>query len=377
MAETPEVRKGLEGVIADESAISNVIPEKRALYYRGYPVHALAEQCRFEEVAYLLLYGELPTQAQLEAFAQEERRQRNLDASVRHLLALIRSDAAPMDVLRTAVSLIGANDPDASSTDLEAIRRKSIGLLAKLPTIVAADRRRRQGLNIIPPREDLTFAENFFHMYFGEVPSAEVIKAFDVSLILYAEHSFNASTFAARVIVSTLSDYYSAITGAIGALKGPLHGGANEAVMRMLQRFRSAEEARRWAEDALARKEKIMGFGHRVYRYGDSRVPIMERYTRQLAERLGHRELMAIYDALQEVVVQQKGIYPNLDYPTGPAYYMMGFDIETYTPIFVMSRVAGWSAHVIEQLAHNRIIRPLSRYVGPAERSVLPLEARR
>jgi len=200
------------------------------------------------------------------------------------------------------------------------------------------------------------------------VPDAEVVKAFDVSLILYAEHSFNASTFTARVITSTLSDYYSAITGAIGALKGPLHGGANEEVMRMLKPFRSPEEARRWVEEALARKQKIMGFGHRVYRYGDSRVPIMERYTRRLAERLGFQNLMAIYDAIQEVVVQQKGIYPNLDYPTGPAYYMMGFDM--------MSRITGWSAHVMEQLADNRIIRPLSRYVGPSERPVPPLEAR-
>ncbi len=376
MAETTEVKKGLAGVVADASAISNVIPEKRALYYRGYPVHELAEKCRFEEVAYLLLYGELPTRAQLEAFEQEERSQRGLDETVHRLLALIRTDAAPMDVLRTAVSLLGANDPEATGADIDTIRRKAIGLMAKLPTIVAADRRRRHGLEFIPPREDLTFAENFFHMYFGEVPDAEVVKAFDVSLILYAEHSFNASTFTARVITSTLSDYYSAITGAIGALKGPLHGGANEEVMRMLKPFRSPEEARQWVEEALARKQKIMGFGHRVYRYGDSRVPIMERYTRRLAEHLGYQDLMAIYDAIQEVVVQQKGIYPNLDYPTGPAYYMMGFDIETYTPIFVMSRITGWSAHVMEQLADNRIIRPLSRYVGPPERPVPPLEAR-
>jgi len=376
MAETTEVKKGLEGVVADESAISNVIPEKRALYYRGYPVHELAEQCRFEEVAYLLLYGELPTRAQLTAFEQEERGQRNLDKSVHRLMELIRKDAAPMDVLRTAVSLIGANEPEATGADVDTIRRKAIGLMAKLPTIVAADRRRRHGLDFIPPREDLTFAENFFYMYFGQVPDAEVVKAFDVSLILYAEHSFNASTFTARVIVSTLSDYYSAITGAIGALKGPLHGGANEEVMRMLKPFHSPEEARRWVQEALARKQKVMGFGHRVYRYGDSRVPIMERYTRRLAEHLGFQELMAIYDAIQDVVVQQKGIYPNLDYPTGPAYYMMGFDIETYTPIFVMSRITGWSAHVMEQLADNRIIRPLSRYVGPNERSVPPLDAR-
>jgi 2-methylcitrate synthase len=222
----------------------------------------------------------------------------------------------------------------------------------------------------------LSFSENFFHMCFGEIPDAELVKAFDVSLILYAEHSFNASTFTARVITSTLADVYSAVTGAIGALKGALHGGANEQVMYTLQEVGSPDTATAWMQQALQEKRKVMGFGHRVYKQGDSRVPTMKKYALAIAEKTGNQALMQTAQALEDVMVAEKGIYPNLDFPTGPAYYMLGFDIPMFTPIFVMARISGWAAHIIEQSENNRIIRPLSEYIGEGERQVTPLSAR-
>lgn len=246
----------------------------------------------------------------------------------------------------------------------------SLDLLARIPAVVALDQRRRRGLGPIAPDPALGFAENFFHMCFGEIPEPEVVRCFEISLVLYAEHSFNASTFTARVVTSTLSDLYSAVTAAIGALKGPLHGGANEAVMHMLTEVDDPARAAAWLDDALVSQRKIMGFGHRVYKRGDSRVPTMEAALRDLAARRGADRLMDLYDALRDAMIERKGIHPNLDYPTGPAYHLMGFDIPTFTPIFVMSRITGWTAHIIEQLAANSLIRPLSEYRGPRERPV-------
>jgi citrate synthase len=275
-----------------------------------------------------------------------------------------------MDVLRTAVSILGAIDSREDDASVEVNFEKSLDLMAKLPVIVAAEQRRRRGELPIAADPGLSFSENFFHMCFGSVPKPEVVRCFEVSLILYAEHSFNASTFAARVITSTLSDLYSAVVGAIGALKGPLHGGANEAVMTMLEEIGRAERAEAWLAEALASKRKIMGFGHRVYKQGDSRVPTMQSALEVLASGPDTSRLMELHERLAREMLEAKGIHPNLDYPTGLAYHLMGFDIPTFTPIFVMSRITGWTAHIMEQLAQNTLIRPLSLYVGAAQRSV-------
>ncbi|WOI54566.1 bifunctional 2-methylcitrate synthase/citrate synthase [Parvularcula sp. LCG005] len=374
-----EIRYGLQGVVADDTAISKVMPESNSLTYRGYPVQDLAVQCRFEEVAYLIWNGELPTASQLAAFERAEIAARGAGDEVLSVLSMMSRDAHPMDTLRTAVSFLGQADPQAEDATPEALMDKSISLYAKIPELIAADFRRRQGKKPIAPTSELGFCENFFHMCFGSVPKPEIVKCFDISMTLYAEHSFNASTFTARTITSSMSDIYSAVTGAIGSLKGPLHGGANEAVMHMLREVGSAEKAEAWMLDALATKKKIMGFGHRVYRSGDSRVPTMTAALERIVAVIDTKEaqdLWAMSRVLDDTMVREKGIYPNLDFPAGPAYYLMGFAIPMFTPIFVMSRITGWTAHIMEQWSRNRLIRPLSNYDGPAERAVTPLATR-
>jgi 2-methylcitrate synthase/citrate synthase II len=371
---TPDIRKGLTGVIVDTTAISKVNPETNSLLYRGYPVQELAASCSFEQVAWLLWHGNLPTDDQLAGLVAAERSQRTLAPAVRRVIDDLPVAAHPMDVLRTAVSVIGALDPDASDASPAANLRKSIALLAATPAIVAYDQRRRRGLGSVEPREDLDYSANFLWMTFGEVPDAVVVDAFRVSLILYAEHSFNASTFTARVVTSTLSDLNSAVTAAIGALKGPLHGGANEAVLHIFEEIGfgdgSADRAAAWLDDALANKRKIMGFGHRVYKSGDSRVPTMQAALLRVAEHYGRPDVIELYNGLEAAMTERKGILPNLDYPSGPAYHLMGFDTLSFTPIFVAARIAGWTAHIMEQVGSNALIRPLSVYHGPAERHV-------
>jgi citrate synthase len=366
-----EVKRGLAGVIADTTAVSVIDEGTGTLLYRGYPVPDLATSCSFEEVAYLIWYGELPNTAQLQAFTAAERSHREIGRDVLELVASLPTTCHPMDVLRTAVSYLGACDPTEDDPSPDAELEKSLDLWAKLPTVVAVDQRRRHDLPPIPPDPGLSFSENFFHMCSGTVPEEDVVRGFEISLILYAEHGFNASTFTARVITSTLADLYSAITGAIGALKGPLHGGANEAVMGLFGEVKNPAEVDKWLSGTLASGQKVMGFGHRVYKQGDSRVPTMRVALERLAERTEEgRQLMAVYAHLERSMKDTKGLYPNLDYATGPAYYLMGFDIPTFTPIFVMSRVTGWTAHVIEQRAQNALIRPLSSYVGQGLRAL-------
>ncbi|MEV7242843.1 bifunctional 2-methylcitrate synthase/citrate synthase [Streptomyces sp. NPDC093248] len=368
-----EIHRGLAGVVVDTTEISTVIQETNSLTYRGYPVQDLAARRSFEEVAYLLWHGELPDEGQLRDFQARERALRPLDRTTSELLVRLPETCHPMDVLRTAVSFFGAEDPTEGDGSLAANRAKSLNLLAKLPTVVAADQRRRRGLAPVPPDPELGYAENFFHMCFGSIPAPEIVRCFEISLVLYAEHSFNASTFTARVVTSTLSDLYSAVTAAIGALKGPLHGGANEAVMHMLEEIDDPRRAEQWLGQALADKRKIMGFGHRVYKHGDSRVPIMQEALDRLVARAADPEvtrLATLHAALRHTMLTRKGIHPNLDYPAGLAYHLMGFDIPAFTPIFVMSRITGWTAHITEQLAHNALIRPLASYAGPQQRSV-------
>ena len=364
----PEIKRGLAGVVADTSAVSVVDETSGQLLYRGYPVPDLAASCSFEEVAYLIWHGELPDTHQLSAFVAAELERRPVSPELSEVISRLPLTCHPMDVLRTAVSFLGAEAP-AGGADLE----QSIDLLAKLPTIVAAEQRRRQGLGPIAPDPELPFAANFFHMCTGSVPDGDVVRGFEISLVLYAEHGFNASTFTARVITSTGSDLFSAVTGAIGALKGPLHGGANEAVMGLFKEIKGPDQVDAWLAATLSSKRKVMGFGHRVYKHGDSRVPTMRAALEQIAGRTqAGIDLMVVYDRLEEAMAEAKGLYPNLDYATGPAYFLMGFDIPTFTPIFVMSRITGWTAHIMEQKENNALIRPLSAYTGP-DRRPLPV----
>ena len=363
-------KKGLEGVIFDTTAVSHVVPEEKSLFYRGYPVHELAEQCQFEEVAYLLLHDELPTTEQLAEFSQLERSSRELPAELLDVISRLPRGGHPMDAVRTAVSFLGMTPEFAGAETAESAVRKGISLMAKIPTVIAAVRRQQQNESPLSPRPDLSLSENFFHMCFGDVPEAEVVDAFDGALTLYAEHGFNASTFTARVIVSTQSDLCSAVSGAIGALKGNLHGGANEAVMHMLLEIDTPDKAQAWIDQALANKSKVMGFGHRLYRLGDSRVPTMSGYRSRMAKLRDGERWEAISAVLEETMVGRKNIFPNLDFPAGPVYYLMGFEIPLFTPIFVIARVVGWTAHVAEQLADNRLVRPSGEYTGAPPRAV-------
>jgi 2-methylcitrate synthase len=376
MSDTPEIKKGLVGVYADVSTVSKVMPETNSLTYRGYPVQDLCENASFDETAYLLWNGELPNAAQLAAFRAEEKANRALTPALLRVLAEFPKSAHPMDMIRTAVSFLGMEDPETADISDAAQRRKAMRLLARIPTAVAASNRLSKGLAPIAPDPSLPFCENFFHMVFGKVPQPEVIKAFDVSMILYAEHTFNASTYTARLVTSSMSDMHAAITAAIGSLKGPLHGGANEAVMHMLKEIPSPEVAEAWLRDRFDHKALVMGFGHRVYKTGDSRVPTMKKYAEIMAEVVGDKRWMNTSAVLARVMLAEKNIHPNLDFPAGPAYYLMGFDIPLFTPIFVCSRITGWAAHVLEQAADNRLIRPLSHYTGVAERAVVPIAAR-
>lgn len=375
-----DIRKGLNGVVADYTAVSKVNPETNSLLYRGYPVQELAEHCTFEEVAYLLWNGELPNEEQLAEFRGGCMENRDIGEELIQVINFMPKDCHPMDVLRTAVSYLGAEDPEKFTPDSDHLRGIGRKLLAKLPTIVATDIRRRQGKEYIAPDKEKGFSENFLWMVFGDEENSPAnipsdIEAFEKTMILYAEHSFNASTFTARTIASTMSDGWSAITGGIGALKGPLHGGANEFVMHHMEEIGDPAKAEQWCLDKLKNKELVMGFGHRVYKKGDSRVPTMEAAFKKLAAEHPEKDAqkwVEMYDIMAKTMYENTSINirPNLDFPSGPAYYILGFDIEFFTPLFVMSRITGWTAHIIEQFENNSLIRPLSAYNGPEERHI-------
>lgn len=364
---------GLEGVIAGETAICTV---EGGLSYRGYSVGDLAEQCSFDETAYLLLYGDLPNVAQLKAFQTRVASARRLPPPLLTFLGEIPKWTTPLDALRTAVSALGHFDQDAAENSHDANLRKAERLLAQIPLAIADHYRLCKGFQPVPAREDLSHSANFLYMLRGAEPGPEEVKALDVSLILYAEHEFNASTFASRVIVSTLSDMHSGVTGAIGALKGPLHGGANEKVMDILVAAGGPAQAEAWTRAALARKERIMGFGHRVYKTGDVRAGILKTYARKAAEMLGDVKWEETADVIERVMASEKNMFPNLDWPAGRLYHAMKLEIPLYTPIFAMSRIAGWAAHIIEQLDNNRLIRPRALYKGPDRRAIKPIGER-
>ena len=373
---TDEIKKGLLGIVVDETTISQVMPEINSLTYRGYAVQDLCEMCSFEEVAYLILNGDLPNSIQLNKFKKEERANRNITINLREIIKHMPKKAHPMDVARTFVSVMGLEDKETSDNSPEANMRKAMRIFAKTPTAIAAFFRVRKGKKIIKPKKDLSFSENFFYMCFGKVPQKEIVKAFDISLILYAEHSFNVSTFTARTITSSLSDIYGAITGAIASLKGPLHGGANEEVMHMMKKIKTPDKAKSWLIDNLNKKQVVMGFGHRVYKSGDSRVPTMKKYFLKVSKLKKDENLHKIGEIIEKEMLKRKNIHPNLDFPTGPTYHLMGFDTDFFTPIFVIARITGWSAHIMEQHISNKLIRPLSKYKGSKHRKVMLLNQR-
>ncbi len=371
-----DIKKGLMGVTVDETSISKVMPEINSLTYRGYAAQDLCANCKFEEVAYLILNGELPNKKQLKEFEKQEKKERTISKALVEAIKKIPKKAHPMDVARTAVSIMGLEDKETRDNSPKANMRKVMRIFAKTPVALAAFYRTRKGKKIILPKKKLSFSENFFHMCFGKVPNKDIVKAFDVSLILYAEHSFNVSTFTARTITSSLSDIHGAITGAIASLKGPLHGGANEEVMHMMNKIKKPENAFKWINKALDNKNVVMGFGHRVYKSGDSRVPTMREYFGKVAKIKKDKKFEKIYDIVERVMIERKNIHPNVDYPTGPTYHLMGFDTDFFTPIFVISRITGWSAHIIEQHAANKLIRPLASYNGNKYRKVNKLNKR-
>jgi len=371
-----DIKKGLLGIVVDETEVSKVMPEINSLTYRGYAAQDLCEYCRFEEVAYLILNKDLPNSIELRQFEKEEKNNRELTKNLYEIIKHMPKKSHPMDVARTAVSVMGLEDKETIDSSPDANMRKALRIFAKTPTALAAFYRIRKGKKIIKPKKDLSFSENFFYMCFGKVPRKEIVKAFDVSLILYAEHSFNVSTFTARTITSSLSDIHGAITGAIASLKGPLHGGANEEVMHMMNKIKKPENALKWINNALKNKEVVMGFGHRVYKSGDSRVPTMRKYFGKVAKLKKDKKFEKIYDIVEKVMIKRKNIHPNVDYPTGPTYHLMGFDTDFFTPIFVISRITGWSAHIMEQHAANKLIRPLASYKGSKHRKVMQLNQR-
>jgi 2-methylcitrate synthase/citrate synthase II len=361
--------QGLAGISAGQTTICAL--EQDQLLYRGYEIHDLAENATFEEVAHVILVGHKASADELAAFKRELAMLRPIPDGLKHILREIAPFAEPMDILRTGVSYLGHYDPEEEMHEGVPELHMAKRLVAQIPTIIGYSQMVRDRKDPVDPDPDLDHAANLLWCMTGEKPSELYAKVMDVSLILYAEHEFNASTFAARVIAGTMSDLYSAVTGAIGALKGPLHGGANEAAMRMLQEVGTIENVRSFMDSAFAEKRKIMGFGHRVYKNGDHRAPILNGWGRKIAEQIGE-DAVRLFDmgaAVEKIMLEEKGIFANVDFPCGMTYYTMGIPVPQYTPIFVASRVTGWCAHIMEQHANNRLIRPLSEYVGPPMRS--------
>lgn len=376
---TPTYSPGLDGVLAGETALCHVDEGKGGLRYRGYAVSDLADKSTFEEVAYLLLFGTLPTQKELKDFSTQLAAHSVLPGPLEAFLGVIPPAAHPMDVLRTSVSLLGMTDPDASDSSHDANVRKAIRLLAQIPLIITMAHRLANGKRRVAPQADLGFAENLLCLLTDrrdDDTARAMARVLDVSLTLYAEHEFNASTFAARVTASTMTDLHSAITSAIGTLKGPLHGGANEAVAEMFLEIESRERAERWVREALTNKRRIMGFGHRVLKKGDSRSAIIQQHAESLSRIAGDRRWYEIATTIDHVMQQEKDLYPNLDFYTAVAYLLMGIPRQLYTPLFVCSRMAGWCAHVIEQQDHNRLIRPRALYTGPPPKAYVPIDRR-
>lgn len=376
MAEKRKPPAGLEDVVAGESRICFVDGEKGRLIYCGYDVADLVANSSFEEVAYLLWYGRLPRPLEFDAFLDTFTGSMRLPVETAMILRMFPRRATPMEVLRTAVSSLGHWDPDSGNTALDASLRKAIRLTERLPLIVTAHQRLRNGLEPIPPRPGRSIAYDFLYTLFGVEPNPTMVSAFDVALILHADHELNASTFAARVVAATMSDMYSAVTAAIGALKGPLHGGANEQAVRMFEEIGDPANAEEWVKAKLQAKQKVPGFGHRVYRTYDPRAVILKEYARTTSEAAGDTRLYEIACAVEEAMLKHSKVFPNVDLWSGVCYTAMGIPIELFTPIFAVSRVVGWTAHILEQWSDNRLIRPRAEYVGPVDLKYVPINRR-
>ena len=369
-------KAGLEGIVAAESRLSDVNGEEGKLIYAGYDIHDLAEHATYEEVVYLLWNGKLPTSGALAELKQQLSDEAGLPSPIQTLISSLPKNANPMDVLRTIVSALSFYDPDGPDNSEEANTRKAIRLTAKFPTIVTTFQRVRSGLPPVEPRKDLSVAGNFLFTLRGEEPDEIATRTMDVAFVLHADHELNASTFAARVTAATLSDMYSAIVSAIGTLRGPLHGGANEGVIKNLLEIGSVEGVEQWVLDAFAKKKKIMGFGHRVYRTVDPRAIHLAEMSRKLGERIGETKWYEMSMKMQEVVLREKHLNANVDFFSASTYYALGIPTDLFTPIFACSRISGWTAHVLEQFKNNRLIRPRAEYVGPRGLKYVPIEDR-
>ena len=372
------IAKGLEGIVANSTAISDVLGEDGVLIYAGYNINELAGKASYEEVVYLLWHGELPTATQLASLKEELASQRELPAGVVDFLKSAPKDSNPMDVIRTAVSMLGLTDKvPTGDIDPAANRRRAVSLTAKVGVIAAYFHRARTGKDLLPIRKDLGEAAHFLYLLNGEVPSEEAAKTLDVAYVLHADHGMNASTFSARVTIATLSDIYSAVTSAIGTLKGPLHGGANEGVIHMLQEIGDESKVDGWIEQALATKKKVMGIGHRVYKTLDPRAPHLRSMAVQLCEQLGEGKWIRMSERIAELMKERKGLNANVDFYSATVYYSLGLPTDMFTPIFAIARTSGWTAHILEQLVDNRLYRPLSEYVGPAVgKTFVPIDQR-
>ena len=373
----PLTAKGLEGIVANSTNLSDVLGQEGVLIYAGYNINEIAGRAGFEEVVHLLWHGELPNRAQLDALCAELRAARELPVPVVEFLRKAPVAAAPMDVIRTAVSMLGLYDETLKDESPEANRRRAVSITAKIGVITAYFHRARRGLDLPPVRPDLGEAAHFLYLMSGEEPTPEAVKTLDVAYVLHADHGMNASTFSARVTIATLSDMYSAITSAIGTLKGPLHGGANEGVIHMLQAIGSEENVDAWIDEQLAQKKKIMGIGHRVYKTLDPRAPHLREMAVVLSERLGEPKWIRMSERIAAIMQERKGLNANVDFYSATVYYSLGIPIDLFTPVFAIARTAGWTGHVMEQLEDNRLYRPLSEYTGPAiGKKFVPVEKR-
>lgn len=368
--------KGLADVVAAETAVSDIDGKLGKLWYVGYDIHDLATYSTFEETVFLLHQKRLPSRDELEDIEGRLIEERDLDRWHQDLMPTLAEVTSPMSMLRTSISAASAYDPDGWDQSFEANERKAYRLVARFPTLIAAYERLRTGKEVVPPNPKLPHAANFLAMMTGQEPEEEAARAFDICLILHADHTMNASTFVARVVASTLSDMHSAITAAIAALKGPLHGGANEATMKMLEEIQEVDRVESYIKDKLGRKEKIMGFGHRVYKTEDPRATHLRRLSRELGQRAGDTRWYDLSERIEKVVMDEKGLYPNVDFYAASVYHYLGIPTDLMTCIFAASRVSGWSAHVREQLADNRLIRPESDYIGPRNQKYVTVEER-
>lgn len=362
----PVTAKGLEGIVANSTSLSDVLGQEGILIYAGYDINEIAGNASFEETIHLLWHGELPNRAQLDALTKKLRAARELPQPVVDFLRSAPKNAGPMDVIRTAVSMLGLYDANPKDESPEANYNRSVSITAKMGVITAYFHRARKGLDLPPVRTDLAEAAHFLYLINGTEPSAEAARTLDVAYVLHADHGMNASTFSARVTIATLSDMYSAITSAIGTLKGPLHGGANEGVIHMLQEIGSEDKVDAWVETQLEQKKKIMGIGHRVYKVLDPRAPHLREMAIILSNQLGEPKWIRMSERIASILKERKGLNANVDFYSATVYYSMGIPTDLFTPIFAIARAAGWTGHVMEQLADNRLYRPLSEYTGPA-----------